>query len=217
MRISFLHTAQVHVATFDTIFGALAPQAVLTHHVDADLLERARRDGLDAVRDETLVVLRDLAQADAVICTCSTLGPLADAAALPHIVRIDRPMMQEASRAGDNVLVALCLESTQAATLALLAQCAADAGRVATPQVVMCDSAWAAFERGDMDGFADQIATRIRSAIAGGLRVDAIVLAQASMRVAADQLIDLGVPVLSSPLPAARQAIAVASARMGSE
>jgi len=35
MRIAFLHTADVHAATFDQIFDNLDRGVQLTHHVDA--------------------------------------------------------------------------------------------------------------------------------------------------------------------------------------
>ena len=97
MRISFLHTADVHVATFDQIFKDLGSVAQLDHHVDASLLEKARKDGIDAVRADVETLLKSLSDADAVLCTCSTLGPLADNAARlsKNVIRIDRPLMEQ--------------------------------------------------------------------------------------------------------------------------
>ncbi len=207
MRISFLHTADVHVATFDAIFAKLAPEAALTHHVDPILLDRARTDGLDTVRADVLAVLGALSKDDAVICTCSTLGPLADEMAMHHVIRIDRPMMQAACRAGPSVLVALCLESTLQATTTLLKDCAADMGLPISPHVVLCDDAWAAFEQGDMAEYAARIAGHVRAAYANDGPFGSIVLAQASMQCAAEHLVDLRVPVLSSPVPAAETAL----------
>ena len=213
MRISFLHTADVHISTFDRIFADLESDARLVHRVEADLLARARSHGLESVRAETMEALADLASADAVVCTCSTLGPLADSAAekFGHVVRIDRPVMEEACRIGGRVLVAICLESTRLPTIALLEQCAVQLNKKINVEVHLCDTAWPFFEAGDINGFADSISrsTKERLGELGG--VDCIVLAQASMHVAAQMFEDVGVPVLTSPLMAAKQSIEIAS------
>lgn len=216
MRISLLHTADVHAQTFERIFDEIDPKVVRTHVVRTDLLDRARDAGLTAVRDETLAALTGLSSADAVICTCSTLGPLADelSRSVPHVFRIDRPVMENACGVGENVLVAICLESTRGATLALLKQCAAELGQPIVPEMMFCESAWAHFERGDMDGYAAEIATAVQSRLSKGPKPDCIVLAQASMRVAEDLLQSCGVPVMSSPVPAAERGIVVAREQM---
>ncbi|MEP3348255.1 hypothetical protein [Litoreibacter sp.] len=213
MRIAFLHTADVHVATFEQIFNDLGNSAQLDHHVDASLLERARREGIEAVRADVEERLSDLNAADVVLCTCSTLGPLADDVAKTSggIVRIDRPLMEQACEDGDKVLVALCLDSTREATLNLLNDCAEDAGRIITPVVVICSDAWAFFEAGDMEAYASSIADAIRAKIATEPGIESIVLAQASMRVAEAKLADLGVPVRSSPIVAAKRCLEMVS------
>lgn len=212
MRIALLHTADVHVATFDQIFADLGSDVVLDHHVHPDLLDRARRGGLDAVRSEVQTTLKALATADAVLCTCSTLGPLVDEIALsfPHIVRIDRPLMEKACGDGHRILVAICLDSTRDATLALLTACAAKAGRKIDTVLVVCSDAWAFFEAGDIDAYAQSIAATIKAKIAKHPDIDGIVLAQASMRVAETALEDMGIPVRSAPVIAAQRCIAVA-------
>ncbi|MFM2389099.1 MAG: hypothetical protein RLZZ437_654 [Pseudomonadota bacterium] len=210
--IAFLHTAAVHVATFDGLLDDLGYHGTRTHKVMPELLDHARELGLDYVRAKVLAVLASLATADAVVCTCSTIGPLADtlAATHPHIFRIDRPVMEAACQTGPDVMVALCLHSTQGPTLDLLQDCAAQAGRAVRPHVVLCADAWPLFEQGDHTAFAARIATTIRAALAEGPMPDCILLAQASMRAAASLLQDLGVPVLSSPALAAERAIAIA-------
>lgn len=217
MRIACLHTADVHVATFDRIFENLDSGVQLTHHVDAGLLERARRDGVDAVRTDVEKILKGLSNADAVLCTCSTLGPLADDAAKASsaIVRIDRPLMEQACVDGGKVLVALCLDSTREATLDLLMDCAKDAGRNVTPIVVICHEAWAFFETGDMEAYATSIASSIKSRFEEEPGIKSIVLAQASMRVAEAKLADIGIPVRSSPVMAAKRCLEVGQVSKG--
>jgi len=214
MKIAFLHTAQVHVATFNTLVNALSQDVECEHHVAPDLLERAQADGLAAVAYETTVLLAKLAQADAVLCSCSTLGPLADAVAKthPNVIRVDRPLMEAAAKAGPNVMVAICLQSTRDATLELLQSCASQIGETITPRLVLCDLAWPFFEQGATAGFATKIADTINAVIAQHGKPDCIVLAQASMRVATSELSGLDIPVLSSPSLATRRLLDVATA-----
>lgn len=211
MKVAFLHTAQVHVETFDTLMQELAPGAECQHHVAAELLERAQRNGLSVVTEATAQILSDLSDADAVVCTCSTLGPIADQAAQtnPNIIRIDRPLMEVACGKGTNIIVAICLNSTKAATLELLADCASKTGQSIVPRLVFCETAWSHFEAGNMDQFAETIAGDILFEIELSGRPDCIVLAQASMRVAAPRLADLNLPILSSPRLVVERALTV--------
>lgn len=212
MKIALLHTAQVHVDTFDDIFGQISPDVRLEHVVRPDLLERCALFGPDAVRSEVTETLLGLGRADAVMCTCSTLGPLVDEAArsASHIVRIDRPLMEQACRDGQRILVALCLESTRQATVDLVEDCAAGLGLEVDLNIVVCRDAWAFFEAGDMTAYAASIAKTITAAMSRAAPVDSIVLAQASMRVAHDDLRGLEVPIRSSPVLAVQRCVQVA-------
>lgn len=176
--------------------------------VRADLLERARAEGLDAVAEETRAVMQELSEADVVLCTCSTLGPLIGER--PHHMRIDRPAMQSAVEAGPDVIVAICLESTRVATLDLLSSVAAQMGRQVRPRLVLCDAAWPFFEAGDQAGFAQAIARAINSELETGGPADCILLAQASMRVAAPLLDGRG-RVLTTPELAVQAAVQMAA------
>jgi hypothetical protein len=191
--ISCLHTADVHVATF----GALLPDA--QHVVRTDFLDRARAGGVASVADEVTALLCKLAQSGPVLCTCSTLGPLVDVIGNDKIVRIDRPAMVAAVAQGGEV-VAICLDSTREATLALFDDVAA--GR-AIAKLVLCDAAWPLFEAGDMDEFARSI---VASVAGQGSRV---LLAQASMAVAAPLLAAQGITVFTTPVAAARAVAAL--------
>ena len=218
MHIAFLHTGEIHVGTFDALLDQLGFSGTRTHTVREDFLDRARAEGLDAVREEIADQLNELSGADSVLCTCSTLGPVTDEVAgqLTHVVRIDRPMMEKACRLGENVAVAVCLESTITPSVALLEQCAREAGLSVRQQVVMCDGAWSWFEKGDQEAFAGAIAGSIRSAVdEADQPPDSIVLAQATMRVAEGKLEDIGVPVLSSPMLAASRAVHLSQTRRG--
>lgn len=196
--LTLLHTSPVHVATFDALRDRIAPGTRLAHIVREDLLDRARAEGLtDAIAGDTVKLIRDARSP--VLCTCTTLGEVAETAGA---VRVDRPVMRQAAQTGGRVLLAYCLESTAVPSRALLDQEMAKAANSAGTEPLFIANAWPLFEAGDPAGFATAIAEAIRAHTAPGIAV--VVLAQVSMAGAADLLADLGVPVLASPETALR-------------
>ncbi|WP_344282320.1 aspartate/glutamate racemase family protein, partial [Streptomyces hebeiensis] len=193
--LALLHTSPLHVPVFDGLRDAGHPGLALRHLVHEDLLRRARSAGPDAVAGAVGAVLaRAVAEgATAVLCTCSTLGAVAEAAGpalgVP-VLRVDRPMARAA--AAGRVVVIAALESTLEPTAALVREEAA--GRPVALRTVLVAGAWERFEAGDRDGFLDAVATAV-DAVTGA---DAIVLAQASMADAADRTTTSAV-VLASP------------------
>ena len=137
--------------------------------------------------------------AGVVLCTCSTIGGAAEGAAVgdrASVMRVDRPMAEAAVDSGRRSLVAAARASTLTPTLALLGQVAERRGSPLNAQTLLCEGAWAHFERGDRTSYASTIARQIRSAAAPG---DVVVLAQASMAPAAELLQGESLQVLSSP------------------
>jgi hypothetical protein len=205
MKITCLHTAQSHVESMTRLFAKHGWDGALEHVVRPDLLARAQSEGVDAVAQDVSAVLEQCGDADAVLCTCSTLGALVESSGTGKQVRIDRPAMEEAA-SYRNVMLAICLESTRGPSVALFKDCAK--GR--TPDVVFCKGAWSAFESGDMPGFSRAVAQSVGTAMIDAPETDCIVLAQASMQGAAPYLMDIGVPVLTTPTLAVRRAIRIA-------
>jgi len=175
----------------------LAPDAVLHHVVRPDLLERAREDG---VTDEIRAGLVAEFGTGVTLCTCTTLGPAAEAAGA---IRIDRPMMQAAARTGGRVLLVVVLQSTVDACRTLLADCIAQADTETEVETLLISEAWPLFEAGDMAGFNAAIADRVNATLNGH---SAVVLAQVSMTDAAPLV--SGAPVLTAPEMALRAALA---------
>ena len=205
-KIGFLHTSPVHVPTFATLLAELAPDWQALHRVDEALLAQARRNGPDdpAIIAQLRIHLKELQTAGVsqIVCTCSTIGDIAELQGqwlgLP-IHRVDRPMAAQAVALGPVLLVA-ALESTLAPTTALLADEAARQNRELLVDTLACTAAWAYFEAGDPAGYQQTIAHAIRTHLAHTPSPPAtILLAQASMAGAADQLTDLPIPILSSP------------------
>ena len=79
MKIGFLHTSPVHVSTFDELLADV-PGAEAVHDVKEAWLRDAVLSGLTPdLRSAVTGRLQELASvADAVICTCSTLGPITE-------------------------------------------------------------------------------------------------------------------------------------------
>ncbi|MFD9000247.1 aspartate/glutamate racemase family protein [Streptomyces sp. NPDC059582] len=199
--LALLHTSPVHVPVFDALRDEAHPGLELRHFVDEGLLERARAAGPDAVAADVRAVV-DRAVADgarAVLCTCSTLGGVAEtyaAEAGVPVLRVDRPMATAAVAAGARVVVLAALESTLAPTAALIEEEARRAGRPVTVRTVLVDGAWARFEAGDSEAYVRRVAAAADEVTAA----DAIVLAQASMA-PAQHLATTSIPLLSSPRP----------------
>lgn len=102
MEIAFLHTAWVHIETFEALVDAVAPRTIRNHHVAPELLASAQTDGLLSITAQPSEILKQLSTTDAVLCTYSNLGPLVDSFAQthPNIVRIDSPTMEAAMETG---------------------------------------------------------------------------------------------------------------------
>ncbi|MFI6106239.1 aspartate/glutamate racemase family protein [Streptomyces sp. NPDC051310] len=206
--LALLHTSPVHVPVFDALRDAHHPGLALRHTVDASLLDRARAEGPEAVGGAVGAAVRAAVDdgARAVLCTCSTLGAVAErvAAGVP-VLRVDRPMAAAAAAMGRRIVVVAALPSTVEPTAELVRE---EAGR-RTPRIsaLLVDGAWALFEAGDRDGYLDAVA----AAVDGVRDADAIVLAQASMAGATART-RTAVPVLSSPRPGLAAAAAAAGA-----
>ncbi|MFE0101477.1 aspartate/glutamate racemase family protein [Streptomyces sp. NPDC059009] len=197
--LALLHTSPVHIPVFEALRERDHPALTLRHHVDETLLARARVEGPEAVGDAVEAALAEAAAgAAAVLCTCSTIGGVAEARAAAvgvPVLRVDRPMAAAAVAEGPAVAVVATVESTLAPTVALVEEEAARAGRAADVRTVVVPGAWECFEAGDQEGYLGLVAGAV-DAVAGG--VDAVLLAQASMAEAVGR-VTTRVPVLASP------------------
>ncbi|GGN34761.1 aspartate/glutamate racemase family protein [Streptomyces fuscichromogenes] len=200
--LALLHTSPLHVPVFDALRDEHHRGLELRHSVAPDLLSRARREGPDAVAPDVTVALRQAAADDgvrAVLCTCSTIGEVAERAAARvgvPVIRGDRPMAAAAVAAGLRIAVLATVESTLPPTLALLDDEARRADRPIRARAQVVADAWTCFEAGDVEGCAHLVA----AAADAVTDADVIVLAQASMT-PAQPLTTTLLPVLSSPRP----------------
>lgn len=219
LHIACLHTAESNIAVFEAARRVLGlPEGTLRHEVRADLLADAERDGgltseIEARTGRTLLALCD--GADAVLLTCSTLGPaaLAVAGAAPvPVLRVDGALAAEAVRGGGKVVALCAVETTVEPTRALFEEAARETGAEVVVRLV--PGAWAAFKAGDRDRYLGMIAAAADEAVRDG--ASRVALAQASMAGAAD-IVQRGARPLASPtvgLAAAREA---AGSRQGTQ
>jgi hypothetical protein len=199
--LALLHTSPAHVPVFDALRDEDHQGLELRHFVDEELLARARREGPEAVagavRDAVDEAVAEGARA--VLCTCSTIGAVAETAGAQAgvpVLRGDRPMAAAAVAVGPRVVVAATLESTLQPTVALVEEEGRRIGRPLEVRTLLVGGAWSRFEAGDTEGCARLVADAV-DAVTGA---DAIVLAQGSMA-PAQHLTTTVIPVLSSPRP----------------
>lgn len=213
-RIACLHTADSNIEVFDMALKELGMEGVeLRHSVRADLLAAAEQAGglTPEIAEQTAGVLRDLCDgADAVLLTCSTLGPAAEAAAAAASVpmfRVDATLAREAVRSGGKVAVLCAVQTTMEPTRLLFEREA----RATGAEVVMhfVPGAWDVFKAGDRSRYLSMIALAADEAFQGGAAQ--VVLAQASMAGAA-KLATGGRAPLTSPAVGLATAIEVAAA-----
>jgi len=215
--LALVHTSPTLAPMFAALCRQHLPEARFFHMVDESLIQNTIQSG--GLRKLTMRRLLDqiasaeAAGADAVLVTCSSIGPgvtLARAFFDIPVLRIDEAMAEAAvefSRIG----VLATLRTTLDPTTALLREKAAQAGRDVELVECLCADAFPALLAGDTETH-DRI---LRKALLDDLTgVDVIVLAQASMArvVATLPPGSLGVPVLSSPELAilrARKALAL--------
>lgn len=184
-------------------------QTASTHVVDETLLADAQaRGGVDEeLRTRIAIRLREAAAtASVVVCSCSTISgaaeSLADEIGVP-VIRVDRPMAEQAVALGPRIAVVAALASTIGPTTELLQSVASEVARSIEIVELVCSDAWSEFEAGNMENYLDAVA---RAVDAIAVPVDVIVLAQASMAGAADR-VHVAVPVLSSPRLAVEAAV----------
>ena len=202
--LALLHTAASNIALFD----AEADGVRLVHEVRPDLLAAAEAGGgltaaIAAAAADTLVALS--ARADAVVLTCSTLGPAVVEAGRRSpvpVIRADAALARSAVSGGGHVVALYAAPTTVEATRALFAHAAAGTGARVDTRIV--PGAWAMFQAGRIEDYVRAVARAAGEALDAG--ADRVALAQASMAPAAVHL--PGRPVLTSPARALAEAAA---------
>lgn len=211
--IYYLHTGQVHVNTFEDLSHKLASDDNLTlkvgHRVEAGYLKHAQHYGCDTELKQTMLATLELMhkQAKLVVCTCSSIGEIAEQAASDYgyaISRIDRAMANQAVK-HSRLLVLATLASTLEPTCQLLSQSAQSQAAAITVDTAVIDGAFDLF----MSDQEEESFTLIQDQIENAQDdYDAVVLAQASMAGALEAT-HFSIPVYSSPELGVQAAISV--------
>ncbi len=199
MRITCLHTARSNIDVFEAAADGL--DATLSHVVRPDLLSAAEAAGglTDGIAAEVAMAIAAITiDADAVVLTCSTLGPVVERfAAMPvPVLRADAALAAAAvAAAGASTIVALCaVETTLRPTSRLFEAAAGHARPSPAIEVRLVEHAWSLFKAGRNDDYLMTVAAAADAAFAGGAAV--VALAQVSMTGAAARTM-AGTPLTS--------------------
>jgi Asp/Glu/hydantoin racemase len=213
-RLVMIHTVPALADTFAGLAEErLDTPADLVHVVDETLLADAiAQEGLSPAisrRLATRIFEAEDGGADAILVTCSSMGPAVEAArtfcSVP-LLRVDEPMIDRAIELGTVIGVVGTLSTTLGPTADLVARRAAQRGKQVEVIPGLAEGAFAELKAGNT-GEHDR---RVRAVLLELIeRADVIVLAQASMARVADQLDDAereSVQILSSPAASMDQA-----------
>ncbi|HWB83511.1 MAG TPA: aspartate/glutamate racemase family protein [Bryobacteraceae bacterium] len=215
ITIAYLHTSHVLIPLFTGLSKRELPDVEQFHMVDESLIRNTIR-AKKLTRTTTRRVLSMVESAheggaDAVVVTCSSIGPAASMARRLFdfpVIRVDEAMAEEAVRAGRRIGVAATLRTTLEPTVALLREKAAAAHRDVDVVESLCEGAFEAVLSGDTATHDRLLADTLTRLSTG---VDVVVLAQASMARVAEKLAGSPgrVPILSSPELAVKRARSV--------
>jgi len=143
----------------------------------------------------------ELAGADYIMVTCSSIGPAVEAGAkligVP-VLRVDQPMADQAIATGKKIGVIATLRTTLEPTADLILRRAEKAGKQIELASRLCEGAFDALMSGDSATHDAKVTVALKEM---SQQVDVIVLAQASMARVVETLsgADKRVPILASP------------------
>ncbi len=201
--ITLIHTVTTLVPTFDALVRDAMPGWAPSNIVDESLLRgtiaRGELTAQTMRRCLTHIWQAVDSGAEAVVVTCSSLGPAVEAARpfcpVP-LFRIDEGMAMAAVEKGARIGVSATLSTTLNPTTDLIRAVALREGKAAVVTARLADGAFQRLQAGDVAGHDAAVAETLHGLAPD---VDVIVLAQASMARAVAAAGDLGVPVLTSP------------------
>jgi Asp/Glu/hydantoin racemase len=204
-QLALIHTVTALVPVFAELTQRLLPGWETFNLVDESLLRNTIRSGvLEPVTSRRLaghVWSAVDAGAEAVMVTCSSLGPAVDAT-VPlcpvRLFRVDEAMADAALAVGPRIGVLATLTTTLEPTRDLIARRARQQHKDIALSHAVCAGAFEHLQKGERDRHDEAIVAELgRMAPV----VDVVVLAQASMARVVDALPPgaVGVPVLSSP------------------
>lgn len=203
--LGLVHTSATLVPIFRQLCEAKLPNVNLINITDDSLVKGIMAEGHLTAQISRRVAgyleSAELAGADYIMVTCSSIGPAVEAAAkliAVPVLRVDQPMADQAVRTGRRVGVIATLRTTLEPTADLIQRRAHNARKEIQMTCQLCDGAFDALMAGDAAKH-DAIVTAALQELAKD--VDVIVLAQASMARVVEGLTGTNkhIPVLASP------------------
>jgi len=203
--LGLVHTSATLVPVFAQLCKEKLPGVTVFNIADDSLVK-----GIMAAGSLTPTIARrvaaylesaELAGADYIMVTCSSIGPAVEAAAkligVP-VLRVDQPMADKAATTGKRIGVIATLRTTLEPTADLISRRAALAGKQIELTSRLCEGAFEALMSGQPAVHDAKVAAALKEL---SQQVDVIVLAQASMARVVDTLApeDRRVPILASP------------------
>lgn len=159
-RIAFIHTAASLVPVFKDLSRKYLQEKPVRNFniVDESLLQNTIDNNelspLTCRRVINYIASAEEAGADFIMVTCSSIGPAVDmATALSHVpvMRVDRPMADEAVRLGRKIGIIATLATTLGPTRDLVRRRAEAANKTVKLNANLCDGAFAALMAGSTE------------------------------------------------------------------
>lgn len=204
-KLALLHTSPVLAPLFAALCKQWMPQTRIFHMVDESLIKNT----IEAGHLQQLTIRRLIGMigsgfdggADAVLVTCSSIGPgveVAQGLFDRPVIRVDEAMAQLAVEQGQKIGVVATLGTTLAPTSALVRRKAHEAHKQIDIVECLCEGAFEAVMAGDAATHDRIVGEALTQKLRG---VDVIVLAQASMARVLEGLPQgaVAAPVLASP------------------
>ncbi len=203
-KIGIIHTSFVSVDDLKQLFAEIIPDAQLTNIVDDSLLREVMANGgiTPAIvkRMCSYVQMLEISGVDAIFNQCSSVGEAFDIATkqtnLP-VLKVDRPMAEEAVKTGKTIAVVATVASTLEPSCNLVKKAAADLGKEVEVIPVLVDGALDILMKENNRDKHNQLVKEKIEELEG--QIDVFVLAQGSMIVLLPELSHISTPVLSSP------------------
>jgi Asp/Glu/hydantoin racemase len=203
--LGLVHTSATLVPVFAQLCKAKLPGVNVFNIADDSLVKGIIASGsltpVIAQRVASYLKSAELAGADYIMVTCSSIGPAVEAGAIligVPVLRVDQPMADKAVAAGTKIGVIATLRTTLEPTADLISRRAALAGKQIELTSRLCEGAFEALMIGDAATHDAKVAAALKEL---SKQVDVVVLAQASMARVVDALApeDKRVPILASP------------------
>ena len=204
-KLGLVHTSATLVPVFAALCKEKLPNVDVFNIADDSLVKGIREAGsLTATisrRVAGYLESAELAGADYIMVTCSSIGPAVEAGAklmgVP-VLRVDQPMADKAVATGERIGVIATLSTTLEPTADLIQRRAALAGKKIELTSRLVEGAFEALMTGDGATHDAKVSAALKQL---SQQVDVIVLAQASIARVVEALApeDTRVPILASP------------------